>query len=102
MKRSVPITILFSHPVVDIILINQHYPKPYHEMMKKKPWLKMVDPLKLIPTQRFLFIPIQPVTEGPPVIILHTGRYFIQDGHHRVAKAILNGNKYIKVRVLKI
>jgi ParB-like chromosome segregation protein Spo0J len=36
-----------------------------------------------------------------PIVHPHGGRYYVSDGHHRVAGAIERGDKYIKVRRVK-
>lgn len=36
-----------------------------------------------------------------PIVHAHQGRYFVSDGHHRVAGAIERGDKYIRVRRVK-
>jgi hypothetical protein len=36
-----------------------------------------------------------------PHVIEHGGRLYLEDGHHRVALAILRGRKFIEARVLR-
>lgn len=57
----------------------------------------------IIPTQKNLTTPnirsVENVTELPD-LIKSNGKYYISDGHHRIARDILNGNQSVNARVV--
>lgn len=83
--------------------------RPYQLKMTTTKW-KEIEPTvvslhNLVFTQWHLWTlallnPTIPFTQDDlPYFVFHQGRYYVEDGHHRVVRAILRGHTLIKGRV---
>jgi hypothetical protein len=61
--------------------------------------------LWIVPTQRHLDLPA--LISNPPTIDVYAhvvywdARFFLEDGHHRFARAVLRGDEFLEARVFR-
>ena len=96
--RKLPVEHIFKHPEID------RHPAEYSLTMNYLPTTKKVRTDALRPTQKSLDEPyLAKENRGgydrPGAIKDGSGRYRLVDGHHKVARALLRGDKYIETEV---
>lgn len=106
---DIPIEKYFDNEVDSEIRTNEYlfeeasnYDGGVNELIEKIP-VKEVSIYKIIPTQiglhSYKFNAIQGYINELPLICERDGLFYIEDGHHRIAKAISEGNSTIKAKV---
>ena len=94
---KLPVGQIFKHPEID------RYPGEYNWVNLRTSHTRRVRTAALRPTQPYVeegYLYNESRTEGNPGALQDgKGRYRLVDGHHRVARALLNGEQHIDVQV---
>lgn len=83
--------------------VGQFQEKPNRNMPRVKVRLdKVVATQNKVDHSKVMDIASQPVGDAPPPLVhAHKGKYYVGDGHHRVAGAIERGDTHITVKRVK-
>jgi uncharacterized protein (DUF1015 family) len=100
---KIPINKVYKNPIVDIL--SMHVSNEIENEIEGDEytsWTKKMIPIKdIYPTQKFLnfdnLLKVKDTSQDTDAILLKRGsKYYVADGHHRIAINILKGKSAIK------